>query len=319
MGRRRSRKASVAQVKAIVKSEVGKTRETNKLVSYVGWSRLNDILLSSMTASVGLPNPEQSFALFSMTGGLDSGINGTQDPTVYQPKNLFVLLPSSQDGAGNLSGVGQAQQGGTASNMDGSAGVGSQTSNVAIANVHQLEGRSCWLKKFYATIALNNSSTAVTTPTNQIVRCVVFQTRRPLSKIGLSTQILLQNHGQIQMNAVLNNYPTTALGYLNRDVISKVYYDKIFTLNGGGGATGSLKRFKLKININKKCRWSYYYPTRTPANVNQVLTYQGPYLYVAMWCSDTSTFNAAFDDVNGINITRRPAFSMSSILTFMDD
>ena len=287
MGRRkRTRKASVAQVKAIVKHEVGKTRETNKLVSYVGWSRLNDILLSSMPATVGLPNPEQSFSLFSMTGGLDSGINATQDPTVYQPKNLFVLLPSSIDGAGNLSGIGQAQQGGTSSNMDGSAGVGSQTSNVAIANVHQLEGRACWLKKFYATIALNNSSTSVTTPTNMLVRCVVFSTRRPLSKIGLSTQILLQNHGQIALNAAVGNaYPTSAIGYLNRDVINKVYYDKTFTLNGGAGATGSLKRFKLKVNLNKKCRWSYYYPTRTPANVNQVLTYQGPYLYVAMWAS----------------------------------
>lgn len=230
-----------------------------------------------------------------------------------------MLLPSSIDGAGTLSGVGQAQQGGTSSNMDGSAGVGSQTSNVSIANVHQLEGRSCWLKKFYATIALNNSSTSVNTPTNCLVRCVVFSTRRPLSKIGLSTQILLQNHGQISMNAAVGNaYPTSALGYLNRDVINKVYYDKTFTLNGGAGATGSLKRFKLKININKKCRWSYYYPSRTPANANQVLTYQGPYLYVAMWASESSTFDAVFP-VEGIGVTRRPAFAMSSILTFMDD
>lgn len=324
MARKKSRrKASISQVKAIVKREVGKTRETSKLVSYVGWSRLNDILLSAMPSSVALPNPEQSFCLYSMTGGLDSGINATQDPSVYQPKNLFVLLPSSIDGpagVANLSGVGQAQQAGTANNMDGSAGVGSQTQNTSIANVHQLEGRACWLKKFYANVCINNSQTSVLVPRNMLVRCVVFQTRRPLSKISLSTQILLQNHGSIAMNAtVANAYPTSTLGYLNRDVISKVYYDKVFTLNGGEGATGSLKRFKLKVNINKKCRWSYYYPSRTPSLTNQVLTYQGPYLYVAMWASASSTFDTGFDSVVGIGEQHRPAFTMSTILTFMDD
>ena len=30
-----------------------------------------------------------------------------------------------------------------------------------------------------------------------------------------------------------SNYPCSVLGYLNRDVIKKVYLDKVWTLNGG--------------------------------------------------------------------------------------
>ncbi len=329
MGRRRrgrkrhSRKATVSTVKAIVQKEVGKTRETNKMVSFIGWSRLNDILLSSMPPSPATPNPEQSFCLYSVTGGLDSGINTTMDPNAYVAKNLFTLLPTdSQNTAvvGALTGAGQAQQGGTLNEMDASAGIGGQSITSAIANVHQLEGRECFLKKFYANVCLNNSSSSVVTPTNMLVRCVVFQTRRPLSKDSLSTQILLQNHGQISMLGLTDPYPTSALGYLNRDIISKVYYDKTYTLNGASGATGSLKRFKLSININKKAKWSYYYQHRvTPTNNDQTLVYAGPYIYMAMWASSSSTYGSVFDSVNGIGEARRPAFSASTILTFLDD
>lgn len=319
-GRKNSRKASVSQVKAIVKREVGKTRESNKLVSFVSWSRLNDILLSSLPADPGLPNPSQAICCYSLTGGLDSTIDSTQDPTDYVAKNLFVLLPSDMSAGGNLAGVGQAHQGGTENSMDASAGVGAQQDVAAIANVHQLEGRSCWLKKFYATVSLNNSTTSVTTPTNVFVRCVVIETRRPLSSKSLSTQILLQNHGQISLTGGLADfYPCSTNGYLNRDVIKKVHYDKVYSLNGGGGATGSMRRFKMKINLDQKCRWSYYYPTRVPSELNQTLTYQGPYLYLVMWAAASSTYAAPFDTDNGIGAGRRPAFSLSSILTFMDD
>ncbi len=320
--RRRRRGGILKKVHAIVKKEVGKTRESNKLVSYVAWSRLNDILLSSMPATPGLLNPEQAICCYSLTGGLSSTIDFTQDPTEYISKNLFVLLPSDDTAVvpTALSGVSQAHQGGTASAMDGSAGVGAQTIVDSLANVHQLEGRQCYLKKFYATVCLNNSTASVTTPSNVLVRCCIVSTRRPLSNVSLSTQVLLQNHGTIQSIGGTGAFPpTSALGYLNRDVISKVYFDRTYTLNGAAGASGSLKRFKVKININKKARWSYYYPTRVPAETSQHLTYQGPYLYLIMWASESGLYGSGFHVTAGIAEPRRPAFSLSSILTFMDD
>ncbi len=322
--RRRRKTTSKSKILAIVKKEVGKTRESNKIVSYVAWSRLNDILLSSMPATPTLPNPAQAVCLYSLTGGLKSTVDTTQDPTAYVSKNLFILLPSDDSvtpaGPTNISGVSQAQQGGTANAMDASAGTAAQTIVDSLANVHQLEGRQCYLKKFYATVCLNNSTASVTIPTNVLVRCVIFSTRRPLSNISLSTQILLQNHGTVQSLGGTGAFPpTSALGYLNRDVIKKVFYDKTYTLNGAAGASGSLKRFKVKININQKARWSYYYPTRVPSTVSQNLTYQGPYLYMCMWASEAGLYGSGFHVTEGINATRRPAFSISSILTFMDD
>ncbi len=314
-----NRKASVRQVKAIVKKEVGKTRETSKLVSYIGWSRLNDILLTNEPASPALPTPVDAVCCYSLTGGLSSTIDATQDPTNYIAKNLFVLLPTNESG-GNLSGVGQAQQGGMENAMDGSAGAVNAVDARSIANVHQLEGRSCYLKKFYATVALNNSSTSVEDPTNVFVRCLVIETRRPMSSEQLSVQVLLQNHGTVSMaGGAAGIYPCSTNGYLNRDVIKKVHFDRVFTLNGGGGATGSMRRFKLNIPINKKARWSYYYPTRQPNEVNEHLTYQGPFLYLVMWAATSSTYGADFDTTNGIGDNRRPAFSLSSMLSFMDD
>ncbi len=325
---RRRRNTSKSKILSIVKKEVGKTRETSKLVSYVGWSRLNDILTTTYPSSVNLPEPAQAVCCYSLTGGLTSTINATQDPDDYITKSLFVLLPSDTTAAGNLSGVSQAQQGGMANQMDASAGAGAVALADAIANVHQLEGRSCYLKKFYATIALNNSSASVTTPTNVFVRAVVVETRRPLSSFRLANQVLLQNHSTIEMtpgSGDLTNYPCSAMGYLNRDVIKKVHYDKVHTLNGGGGATGSMRRFKLKIPINKKARWSYYYPSGVPRNDNQVLTYQGPFIYLIMWASASGTFDSEYNaptELNaggGIGAMRRPAWALSSILTFMDD
>lgn len=329
--RNRSRKATVKQVRNIVNDELNKTRETNKLVSYVGWSRLNDILTTNYPSGVNIPNPAEAICCYSLTGGLASTIDATQDPNDYIAKNLFVLLPSDAStgalGTG-LSGVSQAQQGGTANQTDASAGTGAVVSAEAIANVHQLEGRSCYLKKFYATVALNNGGASVDDPTNLMVRAMVIETRRPLSSSQLSKQILLQNHGTLNMSpgsTTLTNYPCSALGYLNRDVIKKVHFDKVFTLNGGGGATGSLKRFKLKIPINKKARWSYYYPSGVPDVRNQKLTYQGPYLYYVMWAAGASTYQQPYtapavgNAGGGIGILRRPAWSMSNILSFMDD
>lgn len=329
--RRSRRKPSFKAVKQIVKKEVNKTRETNKLVSYVGWSRLNDILTANLPTSLNLPKPAEAICCYSLTGGLASTIEDTQNPQNYIAKNLFCLLPSTITNQPaplpNQSGVGQGQQGGTANQMGGSGGVDLQN-NETIANIYQLEGRQCYLKKFYASVALNNSSTSVTDPTNVFVRALVVQTRRPLSGNELGNQILLQNHASINMSpgsTDVDNYPCSAMGYLNRDVIKKVFYDKVMTLNGGGGATGSLKRFKLKININKKARWSYYYPSGVPRKDDNILTYQGPYLYLIMYAAGSSTYQSdytlpsATNSGGGIAEARRPAFALSSILTFMDD
>lgn len=326
--RRRKRGGHTAKIKAIVAKEVGKTRESNKLVSYVGWSRLNDILTTTYPASPSLPSPPNAICCYSLTGGLSSTIDDTQNPNAYITKNLFVLLPTDTSNAGNLSGVGQAHQGGTANQMDASGNSQAATLTEAIANVHQLEGRQCYLKKFYAHIALNNSSASVTTPTNVYVRTLICETRRPLSSFQLGKQILLQNHATIEMSvgsSDTSNYPCSVLGYLNRDVIKKVYLDKVWTLNGGGGATGSMKRFKVQVSLNKKARWSYYYPSGVPRDDDQKLTYQGPYCYLIMWASASGEFNedyqapGADNAGGGIGENRRPAFSLSSILTFMDD
>lgn len=326
--RKSRRKATISQVHRIVKKEVNKTRETNKLVSYVGWSRLNDILTTNLPAGPNLPDPAEAICCYSITGGLGSTIDATQDPGDYIAKSLFVLLPSDDSNAGALSGVSQAHQGGTANQMDGSAGTGAVVNSESIANVHQLEGRSCWLKKFYCSVALNNSSASVTDPTNVFVRAMVVETRRPLSSFQLGKQILLQNHTTIEMSpgsVLASNYPCSAMAYLNRDVIKKVHYDRTYTLNGGGGATGSLKRFKLQVPLNKKARWSYYYPSGIPDEADQKLTYQGPFVYLVMWASASSTYQDRYtlplagNNGGGISNLRRPAFALSSVMTFQDD
>lgn len=324
--RRRRKKPSISTVKKLIDKEVNKTRETNKMVCYVGWSRLNDILTTNLPSGVNLPDPSEAICCYSLTGGLSSTIDFTQNPNSYISKRLFTLLPINNQGT-NQTGGAQAQQGGTANQMSGSGGVDAQL-NEAIANVHQLEGRSCFLKKFYASVALNNSSSSVGTPTNMYVRALVIETRRPLSSDQLGKQILLQNHCTLNMSVGstdTSNYPCSVMGYLNRDVIRKVHYDKIFTLNGGGGATGSMRRFKLKLNINKKARWSYYYPSGVPANTENELTYQGPFMYLVMWAASSSTYQSRYalpttgNNGGGISTDRRPAFALSSILTFMDD
>lgn len=304
-----SRKASVSQVHKIVKKEVGKTREQLRMVNYVGWSRFQDILVTSDATSDG-----DECCVYSLTGGLDPLIETSQNPASYVCKNLFTLLPSNET-AGNLSGVGQYGDGGTAGQMDG---LGNTTGAIALSNVHVLEGNECYLKKFYATIAFNNQTASTATPTNMFIRTLVIETYRPLSRDQLSQQILLQNQAVVSRNAATTpgNYPTTAISYLNRQVIKKVYYDRLIKLNGGSGATGSMRSIKLKIPIEKKARWKYYYPNRDPVQVNEKLNYQSPFLYLIMWPSASGVYGATWAPIAQ---ARLPAFSLSSILTFYDD
>ncbi len=308
---RRSKKASVKQVKAIVKKEVGKTRELQKMLSYVGWSRMNDLLVTA-----GGLNADE-ICLFSLTGGLNPVLASTQDPQSYVAKNLFSLLPAQYTVlGGTLDGVGQAGQGGTSSQMDGGGG----TVTSLIGNVHQLEGRECYLKTFYATIGINNGTAGVVTPTNSFVRAMVIETRRPLGSNALSQQILCQNHAVPAMNAAIAPaaYPVSSFGYVNRDVVKKIHFNKLINLNAGSGATGSMRSFRIKISINKKARWSYYYDTRDPASPGEKLTYQGPYLYFIMWPSETNVYGTAWND-DGIPADRQPRFALNSLLTFYDD
>lgn len=308
--RRRNNHATTSQVKAIVKKEVGKTRENLRLVSYVSWSRMNDILVADG------PTNAESVCCYSLTGALNPYEDATQDPNTQTNKNLFVLRPAvTQVGGG--ADVSQYGDGGTQSQMSAVGGVATRE----LSNIHNLEGKQCYLKKFYARVGLNNAvSTTQTTPRNCFVRCIVVETRRPLSSKSLSQQILLQSHGVAARNIGItpSQYPTTALGYLNREVIKKVYYDRLINLNAGAGATGSMKSFKLKINLNKKAHWKFYYETRDPAQVNQVVNYQGPFLYLIMWPSVSGAYGEIWDD-DGIPAASCPTFSLSSILTFIDD
>lgn len=307
--RKRRRNSHTSKIKAIVKKEVGKTRESLRLVSYVPWSRMNDIMVADSASN------SQSVCVYSLTGGLDCLLDTTQNPQTYVSKQLFTMLPSSLDG-GVLDGVGQYGDGGTMSQMSGVGGV----AFADLGNTHVLEGNQCYLKKFYARVAINNSTASVTEPTNMYIRCLVVETRRPLSSKALSQQILLQNHAVPARTASVtpSQFPTSALGYLNTEVIKKVYYDRVIPLNGGAGATGSMRYFKLKINIEKKAHWKYYYPTRDPVMLNQNLNYQGPFIYLIMWPSSSGIYGTAWDD-DGIGENRLPAFTINSILTFYDD
>ncbi len=314
---RRSRKGvSKKTVKAIVQKEVGKTRELQKMVSYVGWSKMNDILVAA-DATAGTGAPEQ-VCVYSLTGGLNPLLDNTQNPQNYQCKNLFTLLPADDSTGSAIAHIGQAGQGGTAGIMDGAGG----SDTVAIANgVHQLEGRSCYLKNFYATVGLNNATSGVEQPTNCYVRCMVVETRRPLSSQALSQQVLCQNHAVPAMNAAVPNaaYPVSAFGYINRDTIKRILFNKLINLNAGAGATGSMRSFKIKLRLNKKIHWSYYYQTRSPAVAAfNTLTYQGGFYYLIMWPSETPVQGAAWNTA-GIGVSRQPRFSLTSLLTFYDD
>ena len=303
MGRYRKKKYSKnnsSSIKKIVKSELQKTVETNKVVSYLGWSR------------IGAFHGGQQL-LYSLTGGTHLGLADAQNPQAYQDKTLFVMLPSDES-TGTLAGVSQASQGGLACRNDGTGTIEAD----AIGGVHSLEGRQCFLKKFYFSMLLNNGSTAVDTPTNCFIRLVIFETRRPLGQDNLSQQIFLQNHGTLQMapSVAVGNYPVFANAFMNRDIVKKVYLDKIITMNGNAGATGSMRHFKSQVHINKKARWSYYYPTRTPASTDQKLVYQGPFIYMLAFVSQGGVYNAS---PVSIVPDRSPVISMSSVLTYQDD
>ncbi len=296
--RKRSRKTSTSKIKAIVKKEVGKTRETQKLVSYLSWSPIPEMIDRTADPQSGL--------ILSLTGGVNPQIGQTvQTPAIYSDKNLFTLLPSANIG-GNISGQ-MAGQGGLA--MDASV---SPADNVAVGGIHQLEGRQCYLKTWYASLIISNTRQQVTSPRPCFVRMVVFETRRPLAENALAQQIFLQNHAVNAMVASVNNPPETVNSYLNRAGIKKVYFDKLLKLTGpassdAGASSAQLYTRKLKIRLNRKAHWTYYYPTRDPVqNADENLVFQGPFLY----CIFLS---------NQQDPDEQPRIALNSMLTFYDD
>ncbi len=297
--RRRSRKrSSTSMIKKIVKKEVGKTRETQKLVSYLSWSPIPELIDRTVDAQSGL--------LLSLTGGVNPQIGQTvQNPAVYSDKNLFTLLPSANIG-GNISGQ-MAGQGGVA--MDASV---VPAENASIGGIHQLEGRQCFLKTWYASLIISNARQQVTSPRPCFVRMIVFETRRPLAENALAQQIFLQNHAVSAMSASVADSPETVNSYLNRAGIKKVYFDKLLKLTGpagsdAGASSAQLYTRKLKIRLNKKAHWTYYYPTRDPVqNQDENLVYQGPFIY-AVFLSNQSDEG------------EQPQIALNSMLTFYDD
>ena len=150
---------------------------------------------------------------------------------------------------------------------------------------------------------------------------MVVETRRPLSKQALSQQVLCQNHAVPAMNASVPAaaYPVSAFGYINRDCIKRILYNKLINLNAGAGATGSMRSFKIKLRLNKKIHWSYYYQTRNPVPAAfNTLTYQGGFYYLIMWPSETPVQGAVWNN-DGIAVNRQPRFALTSLLTFYDD
>ncbi len=171
--RRRRRRGLTSKVKSIVKHEVGKTRENQKMVSYLSWSSIPSLIDDTQGDRQGL--------LLSLTGGVAPQDSQTvMQPGVYTDKQLFTLLPAGSQISTN--NVQQANQGGNAMQQDSTGTV----TNAAIGGIHTLEGRQAWLKTWYASIILSNSPQQVNNPRSCFVRMVVFQTRRPLASEDLA-------------------------------------------------------------------------------------------------------------------------------------
>lgn len=302
--KRRGSRGIMSKVRTIVKKEVGKTREVQKLVSYLSYSQIPRLVDSDEggdDASQGL--------LLSLTGGVNPQLSqGVLNPNALGNKDLFVMLPAQYStGGGTLQGVNQAAQGGVAMQ---STALGDD--NIAIGGVHQLEGRQCYLKTWYATMVISNSPQQVSDPRPCFVRMVVFETRRPLARTALASQIFLQNHAVASMNPSVAGQPETVCSYLNRAIVKKIHYDRLIKLTGpagtgtAGGSSAQLYTTKIKVKLNKKAHWAYYYNSDDPSEAGERLQYTGPFVY-ALFCGNQN------------NANRFPVIAINTMLTFYDD
>ncbi len=297
--RRRRRKSSlISKVKSVVKKEVGKTRETQKMVSYLSWSSMPPLIDDTAGDKQGL--------LLSLTGGISPQDSQTVlTPGSYTDKQLFTLLPAGSTLSSGL--VQQANQGGNAMEQDPAGAI----TSAAIGGIHCLEGREAFLKTWYATLILSNSPQQVNAPRSCFVRMLVFETRRPLAEADLGQQVWLQSHGVGAMSASVAAPPETVCSYVNRDIVKKIYYDRLVKLTGpaagdAGASSAQMYSTKIKVRINKKCRWTYYYATRDPVQADESLSYMGPFIY-CLFCS------------NQTDETQQPRIAMNTMLTFLDD
>ncbi len=297
--RRRKHKSSTSKIKAIVKKEVGKTRENQKMVSYLSWSSIPNLIDDTAGNRQGL--------VFSLTGGMSPQDNQTVlTPGSYTDKSLFTLLPAGSQLTGT-NNVQQAGQGGNAMEQDSAGAV----TSTAIGGIHQLEGREAFLKTWYGSLIFSNSPQQVQNPRSCFVRMLVIQTRRPLASEDLAQQVFLQNHAVAAMTAGVADEPETVCSYINRDIVSKVFVDKLIKLTGpsgndAGASSAQLNVKKLKIRINKKCRWTYYYSTRDPVQTDESLSYMGPFIYGIFLSNQSDAENL-------------PKVAMNTMLTFLDD
>ncbi len=298
------KKTSVGHVKSLIKQELGKTRESLKLLSFI-----NNLPIRSINEA----NPWRQTIVYSLTGGqLASGETTSQDPLVETQKTLFPLRPMfSSAGVDAVTGAGQ---GGVAT--DSGASVQTQVHT----GVNTLRGTNCWLRRFRANIIISNQgdptfttpggddipATNPQSPVAQFVRLVVFETRRPLGNNNLNLQMFLQGTGGDDVNPPANDSKSnTTCGFLNLSVIKKVYHDRLFWLNDGDkGGTNSNKVIRLNIPLNKKAYWTNVYTDTQP-----LITYGGPYIYMVMLASNEATQN----------LEVAPRMSMTSMLTYYDD
>ena len=320
-----NRKISKKEVKSIVKKEVGKTRENQKMFSFMTNLPIRSINnKSSATAPLGWGNA----IVYSLTGGYyPLATRCNPEGTIIQDvdKALFVMRPYFND---KVSGYGQ---GGAATDNAAS------TTAAAELGVHTLEGNECYLKSWRARIFINNDGCPATTyPTytipavnpqasvTQNIRVMVVETRRPLQQAELPQQIFCQMQSGTQVNtSVLPTapYADSTLGFLNFSVIKKVHYDKVHNLGGskGDNETGAWKgskNLKLHVPINKKARWNYSYKVDQADQSDEgKISYMGPYIYLIM----TAEVFGAADGSDNLALEAAPRCNITSMLTYYDD
>ncbi len=328
--RYKRRKTTASKMRAIAKKVVGQTRETKKLVSFV----MDRLIRSLNTEILGLGNtPWQNTLIYSLTGGRIQNPNtNIQDPDVNTVPSLFALRPASTDAISSHV------------NLGGDGGIVDSTANTTQSSystqgVHQLQGRECYLKNFYANIRINNQGhqafeipgdTPVTVPAvdpeypvAQYIRLMIVQTRRPLGAgrpggtyVSLARQLLLQFHAGDGTGVQVAGVPPpvdinadSVIGFLNLQVIKKVLMDKLIWLGDGDKGTAKTQWVKkVRVRINKKAYWNYQYNMQSPIQ-EQTLSYQGPFYYLVAFTSNKLSQNLAV----------APRINMSSILTFYDE
>ncbi len=286
-GRRRYKKKKT--VKAQIYKVLNKTLEKYKMMSFY-----TDAVIGTIRgANRGL--------LFSLTGGAHPGLASglltlTNDPNM---KSLFVMRPLGGDTTTGATVVAEAAGGG---------GFADGTGTGSVLGTAVLRGRECKLLTWHYRLRINQPDTNLVSPglSNQYVRLMIFETRRPLSA-GIaggqnwSQQIFYQQHVQALNTAV--GQPDEMTAFHNFDIIKKIHLDKLIKLTPGESSGFSyVKRGSVKIN--KKAHWAYYYDNAAVQDGH--LQYMGPFIYMILFSE------YEIDD------QYRPKLNMCSILTFND-